>query len=358
MRQDIQKVVCERQRGGSSERSLKTALKVNPKFFTPSRRKMAFEEFRLHLLELCDGWEDPNIINGVDYTSDFGPTFVSSARHRQEGRCSGLGGKKKIDHKRRNENTKPIYRFLHKNVGRPWDDVYSEICENQDRRSTQGFHFLEHIGWAVAQDVIMIGGKPYQTRWGRRENFLDFPYTGYYVNPDTGILCEGERRTYGGHAPAPVESIHWYGDTWFKLEVFKDVNLDCRCRSFKVPPLPEDKDKKGYYRRYDDRPAVCIHGNEPTPRPIWYVVTYAWHQPNEVYKVIHGYDWEAKRIGLKSNETKTIYYRDVPDILAKPITFRKKVANKKELAFIHNYIASGGVHKPSPEPASRCYPYY
>ena len=168
-------------------------------------------------------------------------------------------------------------------------------------------------------------------------------------------MCEERQRWT--RPEEPVTSIHWYGNTWFKLEVFKDRNLECGCYHFKVPPEPE-KDKKGYYRGYyNDKPAVCIHGNEPTPRPIWYVQTYTWHSPDEVYRVISGYDYEGKRIGLKDSETHKIYYRDVPDILAKPITEHKKVCNRKELKLIHNYLSGGGKNQPSPEPPKPKYYY-
>jgi hypothetical protein len=342
MRQDIDKVLFERQRGNSSERSQKTRLKVNPKFFQNNHRHhTSFEDFRSHMLEICDGWEDPSIINGVDYTYEDGAMFLSSARHRQEGHGRF--------YKRRNENTKPLYRFLRKNVGRPWNDVYSEICAFVDVRSDTGYQVMEHLGWAVAKDIMMYDDKPYQTRWSSRTRWWELPYTGLYIHPESGILCEGEPRRWS-FPKSPVTSIHWHDDTWFNLEVLKDRNTDCGCVHFKIPPLPEDKDKKGYFQRYDDRPAVCVHGHEPTPRPIWYVCTYAWHKPDEVYRVIHHYEYQGPYYGLKDGEIHTIYYRDVPDILAIPTTQHKKVANKKELKFIHEYLKSGSAHQPSPEP--------
>ena len=364
MRQDIQKVICERQQGNSSERSQKTGMKVNPKFFINHhnrKHKGTFEEFRARMLELSDCWDDSDIIGGVDYGSfDWGPNHVSSARRRQEGRCSGLPNATGLYHKRHNENTKPLYRFLTKAVGRPWNDVYSEVCTHVDRRSDVGYNVLRHLDWAVAQDIEIHNGKPYQTRWGRRSS--DYPYSGLYVHPETGILCEYEREPYVRPEPE-VTSIHWHDNVWFQLEVLKDRNLECGCRHFKVPPPPEDKNKK--YYSYWDKPAVCHHGNEPTPRPIWYVYTYTWHDPNEVYRVIHSYDYEAERYGMKRTEytrngeknveTHTIYYRDVPDILAKPIVFRKKVANRKELALIHEYLEGGGVNQPSPNPEPKRY---
>ena len=343
MRHDIQKVIFERERGGSSERSQKTHLKVNPNFFqNNNHRHTSFEKFRADMLELCemeicDGWQDPSIINGVDYSYESGAMFMSSARHRQEGHGRF--------YKRSNENTKPLYRFLRKNVGRPWNDVYSEICVHVDRRSTTGHNTIEHVGWAVAKDIVICeDGKPYQCKWGH-----SMPHTGLYVHPETGILCEGEARRWSPPKP-PITSIHWHDNTWFQLEVLTDRNTDCGCVHFKIPPLSEEeKEKSRWYYRYDDRPAVCIHGHEPTQRPIWYVYTYAWHKPDEVYKVIHTYDHEGPYYNLKNGETHTIYYRDLPDILATPITQRKKVANKKELKIIHTYLESHDAkNQPSP----------
>jgi hypothetical protein len=333
MRQDIQKVITERERGGSRKRSLKTGMKINPKLFLNINRKGTFEEFRIHMLELCGGWIDSDIISGVDYGSfDSGPIRVSSARHREYGwEC-----------KRKNENYNAISRFLKKNLGRPWNDIWSEICAQSDSRSKQGSGFRKHFEWNVAQDIAIINDKPYQFKYGRC-SYYDHTYTGYYVHPETGILCENVRVPYVRPKPE-VTSIHWYDNTWFLLEVFKDRNLECNCRHFKVPPPPEDK--KYYYK---DRPAVCHHGNEPTPRPIWYVVSYTFHDPNEVYRTIHHNDYEGPRYGLKDDEVHKVYYRDVPDILAKPIVERRKVANHKELDIIGKYLEGDGNNQSSPK---------
>lgn len=39
----------------------------------------------------------------------------------------------------------PTERFLASNAGRPWDDVYSELCRRFDRRSLKGWHLLRHV---------------------------------------------------------------------------------------------------------------------------------------------------------------------------------------------------------------------
>lgn len=330
MRQDIQKVVCERQRSGSRERSLKTGIRLNLKQFfnNSSSYKESFEDFRMKLIDLSDGWIDSDIIGGVDYGSyDSGPSRVSISRRRAYG----------WDCKRHNDNTNPLQRFLCKNVGRLWNDVFSEICAIADHRSATDYDFVIRPvqQWLVAHDILMYEEKPYQTRWGRRDFWWEFPYSGLYVHPETGILCEYKRAKYQPQ-PKPVTSIHWYDHTWFQLEVFKDRNLECKCVHFKVPVV-EEKNNRLYYRHLD-KPAVCIHGNEPTSRPIWFVYTYAYHLPDEVYRVIHWSDYEASRYSLTIGETHTVYYRDVPDLLATAITQRKKVANRKELKLINEYL--------------------
>jgi hypothetical protein len=351
MRPDIQKVVCERSRGGQRE-SKKTGVRLNSKFFTDRHRHSDFEDFRSSMLEVCDSHpNDGDIIGGVDYGSyDWGPSRHPIARRREYG----------WDCKHSSQNTKPLYRFLRKNVGRPWNDVFSEVCAHADRRSSTDYeNIIRPIQrWIVAQDVFMYNGKPYQPRGHGayyKKVWKDYPYDGLYVHPDTGILCENERDKFV-RPPAPVESIHWYGDVWFVLETFKDRNLECGCVHFKVPV--DEKAPKGWYYRRNDKPAVCVHGNEPTPRPYWYVYKFGYHDPNDVYKVIHSYDYEAARYGLQSGQTHTIYYRDVPKILAKGYVVSKKVANRKELKFISNYIAEGGVHTPSPDTSPERYRSY
>ncbi len=49
-----------------------------------------------------------------------------------------------------NENLAPLKRFLGKQVGRPWDKVYSEIAENLKPTSTVQQHVRDHIEDFVA----------------------------------------------------------------------------------------------------------------------------------------------------------------------------------------------------------------
>jgi hypothetical protein len=55
------------------------------------------------------------------------------------------GGKTtRLSRKELNENLNPLWRFLKKNCGRPWSEVYSEMREVCDARSAIGYHIFQH----------------------------------------------------------------------------------------------------------------------------------------------------------------------------------------------------------------------
>src|ERR1043165_4004134 len=45
-----------------------------------------------------------------------------------------------------NENLAPLSRFLERQVGRPWDKVYSEVAERLRIDSTVQHHVRDHLG--------------------------------------------------------------------------------------------------------------------------------------------------------------------------------------------------------------------
>ena len=47
------------------------------------------------------------------------------------------------------DRIEPLVKFLRTNVGRPWDKVFSEICEHADPRSLRGKHLREHVEMEV-----------------------------------------------------------------------------------------------------------------------------------------------------------------------------------------------------------------
>src|SRR5687767_836238 len=60
------------------------------------------------------------------------------------------------DTKEFNEHLGPLRRFLDANVGRPWDKVYSEICQHIDRGNVVQKHVLTHLFDYVVTTVVLI----------------------------------------------------------------------------------------------------------------------------------------------------------------------------------------------------------
>lgn len=110
-----------------------------------------------------------------------------------------------------NEYLAPLEGYLLKQVGRPWDKVYGEICKGIDRRSVIGAHVLQHV-----PDYVEVPGD--NRRWRRG--------TGLYVHPRTGILLrrkpERRRKTRASREPELVmatgsRAYKRYGELWFEV---------------------------------------------------------------------------------------------------------------------------------------------
>jgi hypothetical protein len=96
------------------------------------------------------------------------------------------------DLKELNENLAPLKRYLRKNVGRPWDKVFGEICENIRMDNAVQKHVRGHVFDFVHRHV-MVEGKEIFTRriWGVYELWKG----DFYVCPKSGILKEYQPRT-------------------------------------------------------------------------------------------------------------------------------------------------------------------
>lgn len=90
-----------------------------------------------------------------------------------------------------NENLAPLRRFLQKQRGRRWDDVFSEICAQLDTSSTVKMHVRLHLEDFVATRITcgrrgewMFDGRPlvgpHRFPWSRSRKF--------FVDPRDGIL--------------------------------------------------------------------------------------------------------------------------------------------------------------------------
>jgi hypothetical protein len=80
----------------------------------------------------------------------------------------------------------PLIRFLEKQVGRPWNTVYSEICSIFDVRKSANQSALHFLHWKVTtKNLFMQDGKVLEAV------VYSAPCApaGLYVHPQTGVLC-------------------------------------------------------------------------------------------------------------------------------------------------------------------------
>jgi hypothetical protein len=86
---------------------------------------------------------------------------------------------------RYNHHYVPIRGFLRKNLGRKWDDVYSDFCRKIDRRCDTDYMILNDFKREVSTRTFLQDGKILeQTKYCYGPNQVD----GFYVHPETGIL--------------------------------------------------------------------------------------------------------------------------------------------------------------------------
>lgn len=94
-----------------------------------------------------------------------------------------------------NENLAPLRRYLHSQVGRPWNKVFSEICSTIDRRNPVQQHIHQHIDQFIATRVEIRAGKLIECgKFGLR------PLGGsdeLYVDPRTGLICRTKSQAFG-----------------------------------------------------------------------------------------------------------------------------------------------------------------
>jgi len=180
MRSDMHKIIVERPRFLRARwKNKKTALRLT-------------QEQSAEAMEAAE-----------DY--DSGPGRASSRRHE----------------KWLNENLAPLWRYLERQVGRPWNKVYGEIKETIDTRSAIGLHVLQHMKQYVVTDAFLHNGVVCEWHW--RGGAV--PVTGLYVHPKTGLLRMAKPKKEPV-APAPVEVIRIsptlqlekFNGLWFRVE--------------------------------------------------------------------------------------------------------------------------------------------
>ena len=83
----------------------------------------------------------------------------------------------------------PLRRFLLSNAGRPWDLVYSEICQGIGKGFPVREHFLLHVYQYVERHVILVDGVPcYSDGYAHGLPLKNFGGRYLYVCPKSGLL--------------------------------------------------------------------------------------------------------------------------------------------------------------------------
>lgn len=182
----------------------------------------------------------------------------------------------------------PLKGYLRANLGRPWDKIYSELCQNLDRRSVSGNHVFQHI-WDFVAKNCWIGQetrKVYELHnrgWSSLVN-------GFYVHPFTGLLKEQKLPSKKSEravkkAKEPVTLIKLSPTSWYeKLE--------------------------GIWYYLENYEIIHEHKSAKKPHFIWGVkeiqeegVTYVWKDRESVYHKYQLNGKELKKLGLE-NERK------------------------------------------------------
>jgi hypothetical protein len=100
-----------------------------------------------------------------------------------------LGTRAGYGYRSLNENLAPLRRYLHAQIGRPWNKVFGEICAGIDRRNTVQQHIHQHIRDFIAVDVDICEGRlvDLSAHWGflRRDSGISQEL---YVDPRTGLI--------------------------------------------------------------------------------------------------------------------------------------------------------------------------
>ncbi len=118
--------------------------------------------------------------------------------HRFEDMPSRVGMKRthafaKADMKVLNEHLQPLRRYLHAQVGRPWDKVWSEIAAGLRVTSAVQQHVRDHVFDFVAKDVSPRGREVWVHEHGHERPLRD-SIRELWVDPRTGILRHNRRR--------------------------------------------------------------------------------------------------------------------------------------------------------------------
>lgn len=156
----------------------------------------------------------------------------------------------------------PLERWLRAQVGRPWDAVYSELVRTAGRDTTSGRHLIEHAEWMVKRHCWREGRSVFTLVWGRPREVH-----GPYVDPKSGLLRWQPRppRDRRWHETAPrgpevrIDDTHGYvpiDGCWFAVELAAGPLSDHERRTLPADPRVRLWDRRVVHKRQLGRDAL------------------------------------------------------------------------------------------------------
>lgn len=140
---------------------------------------------------LCECYKEGS---GSAITSKHIRSKVKQSRNDEDGLWySSKGRERKIisyNSKSFGENLNPLLNYLHAQVGRPWNKVFSEIKKVNQGGGAVSNHIFQHLFDFICLNVIKKDGKVYSTENGVRElySYRSGNKGALYVDPKDGII--------------------------------------------------------------------------------------------------------------------------------------------------------------------------
>lgn len=191
-----------------------------------------------------------------------------------------------------NENLSPLYGLVRKNIGRPWDKFFSELCKVFNMNSVINNHILEHLFDVIETKCFMQDGQPYyQTGYYRgrgAEPVKTESGPQYYVHPLTGVMCKNSKystykarnRARNGEYERKQLAVHRVIDSTLEFRRKDENSPWFACEMAKLPvdiretrigsdgkPFTFTETGKGYdrwYRQQLDRSDRMVYDNFAT----------------------------------------------------------------------------------------------
>lgn len=117
-----------------------------------------------------------------------------------------------------------LRRFLQSRVGQPWNDVYSEICAEADKRSFKGHHFMDWLEESVDKHCVIDDEGVLRTSEGYKIGGYRFKL--FYVHPISLTLEASETgKFYKPEKPTKKvfeldgKLYHKNDDMWYRVEM-------------------------------------------------------------------------------------------------------------------------------------------